>query len=263
VRRDLGVRLRAQRYDWAIVLPITWKSALVPYFARIPKRSGFRGEMRYGLLNDVHPLDKQRLPMMVQRYLALAMPPGAPPVSSPPPRLSTSDASRAQTLEKLRLAPGPALALCPGAEYGPAKRWPAAHFRAVATAYAARGWQIWILGSAKDHAIAAEIASGEAQWHNLAGATTLVEAIDVLSAASLVVCNDSGLMHIAAAVDVPLIAVYGSSDMRYTPPLSTHARIVSLGLACSPCFKKVCPYGHYNCLKELTPERVLKENFTT
>ncbi|MEK6750487.1 MAG: lipopolysaccharide heptosyltransferase II [Pseudomonadota bacterium] len=261
IRRRIGVQLRAQRYNWALVLPITWKSALVPFFANIPKRSGFRGELRYGLLNDIHTLDKQRLPMMVQRYLALGLAQHAPlPAIPPMPRLSASAVSRAQTLTKLGLSLGPALALCPGAEYGPAKRWPAAYFRVVAEAYAARGWHIWILGSTKDAEVAAEIARDHAAWRNLTGATTLAEAVDVLSAASLVISNDSGLMHVAAAVDVPVVAVYGSSDIRYTPPLSTRARVVSLGLSCSPCFKKVCPFGHYRCLQDLTPERVLQES---
>jgi heptosyltransferase-2 len=150
------------------------------------------------------------------------------------------------------------LALAPGAEYGPAKRWPARHFAEIARAHAARGYRVWLVGSAKDAAITAEVASlAGVALADLAGRTSLDEAIDLLSLAARVVSNDSGLMHVAAALDRPLAAVFGSSSPAYTPPLSPRARVISLNLDCSPCFQRECPLGHTNCLQKLDPAQVL------
>lgn len=248
------------RYDRAIVLPGSLKSALVPWHAGIPERTGYRGEWRYGLLTDVRVLDVKAMPRLVERFAALAQPPGEAlerPV--PAPRLRADPGSLAATLAKLSLGgEGPVLALCPGAEYGPAKRWPARHFAEVARLHAAKGWRVWLLGSGKDAGATAEIvALARAPVRDLAGRTSLDEAIDLLCAADRVVSNDSGLMHIAAAFDRPMAAVFGSSSPGYTPPLSPRARIVTLGLSCSPCFKRDCPLGHTNCLEQLEPARVM------
>ncbi len=248
------------RYDRAIVLPGSLKSALVPWFAGIPVRTGWRGEMRYGLLNDLRRLDVRSLPLIVERYAALAQPAGeafARPL--PPPRLAIDEARREATVARLGLGgDAPVLALAPGAEYGPAKRWPVRHFAEVARAHAARGYRIWLVGSAKDAPITAEVASlAGVAAADLAGRTSLDEAIDLLSLASRVVCNDSGLMHVAAALDRPLAAIFGSSSPDYTPPLSPRARVISLRLDCSPCFERECPLGHTNCLEKLEPAQVL------
>ncbi len=260
-RYRLGRGLRG-RYDWAIVLPITWKTALVPFAAAIPRRTGFVGEQRWGLLNDIRRLDKQALPMMVQRYLALGVEAGQPsPEPPPPPRLLSSDEQRQAVRDKFGLDAGrPVLAFCPGAEYGPAKRWPPGYFAELGRHYLARGWQIWVLGSAKDRVAGQAIVQGleSDRALDLTGRTSLEEVIDLLALSDTVVCNDSGLMHIAAALERRVIAVYGSSDPGYTPPLSDKARIVSLGLECSPCFSKECPLGHYRCLWELAPSRVIE-----
>lgn len=248
------------RYDRAIVLPGSLKSALVPWFAGIPVRTGWRGEMRYGLLNDLRRLDMRSLPLIVERYAALAQPAGeALERPLPSPRLAIDGARREATVAGLGLGgDAPVLALAPGAEYGPAKRWPARHFAEVARAHAARGYRIWLVGSAKDAPITAEVASlAGVAAADLAGRTSLDEAIDLLSLASRVVCNDSGLMHVAAALDRPLAAVFGSSSPDYTPPLSSRARVVSLRLDCSPCFERECPLGHTNCLEKLEPAQVL------
>ncbi|OGI37643.1 MAG: lipopolysaccharide heptosyltransferase II, partial [Candidatus Muproteobacteria bacterium RBG_16_64_10] len=237
------------------------KSALVPWFARIPRRTGYVGELRFGLLNDARRLDRRRLPQTVQRFVALGLPADAQsPPAIPSPRLAVQDADIEAALARLELArpTRPLLALCPGAEYGPAKRWPAEHFAAVARAKIAQGWSVWLFGSDKDAPVTATIrAMLGAHCIDLAGRTRLAEAIDLLALATQVVSNDSGLMHVAAALERPLVAVYGSSDPGFTPPLSPRAQVVSRRLACSPCFKRECPYGHYDCLRGLHPEQVL------
>lgn len=255
-------KLRAQHYDQVFVLPNSLKSALIPFFARIPARTGFVGEFRHGLLNDARHLDETAYPLMVERFALLAQPRGQTLVRPlPNPRLINSDAQQAATLTKLGLSLAqPVIALCPGAEYGPAKRWPAAHFANLAEALQQRGYQTWLIGSNKDQAIGASIeALSHRAGRNLCGQTTLDEAVDLLGCATIVVTNDSGLMHVAAALNKPLVALYGSSSPGFTPPLSEKARIVSLNLDCSPCFKRECPLGHFNCMVKLTPERVLDE----
>jgi heptosyltransferase II len=249
------------RYGQAIVLPNSWKSALIPWHAGIARRTGYIGEMRWGLLNDARALDAQALPLIVERYAALAQPAReALRKPLPRPRLAVDEASRRNTLRELGLAlDRPAAVFAPGAEFGPAKRWPARHFASLARTIAARGVQVWLLGSKKDAPITAEIQqlSGGA-CTDLAGRTTLAQAIDLLSLASRVVTNDSGLMHIAAAFDRPMAALFGSSSVQFTPPLSPHATVISLKLSCSPCFKRECPLGHTNCLVQIAPDKVLE-----
>ena len=262
-RRTVAQSLRGQ-YDQAILLPNSLKSALVPFFAGIPKRTGWRGEMRFGLLNDMRKLDKQRYPLMIERFMALAYEPGAElPKPYPRPSLQVSEASRAAALAKFGLElDRPVLALCPGAEFGEAKRWPSDHYAVVAEAKIRAGWQVWLFGSKNDHpvgeAIRGELIPGlQEEAANLAGETSLAEAIDLMSYATAVVSNDSGLMHVAAALNRPLVAVYGSTSPQFTPPLAEQVEVVRLGLECSPCFERTCRFGHYNCLRDLRPQPVL------
>ena len=248
------------RYDHAIVLPGSLKSALVPWFAGIARRTGWRGEMRFGLLNDLRTLDPVALPLIVERFAALAQPAGeALERPLPPPRLAVDPAQRDAAVDRFGLAgAGPVLALAPGAEYGPAKRWPARHFAEVARVHAGRGYRVWLFGSERDAAVTAEVAAlAGVPVADLAGRTSLDEAIDLLSLAGRVVSNDSGLMHVAAALDRPLAAVFGSSSPDFPPPLSPNARVIRLGLACSPCFQRECPLGHTDCLQKLDPAQVL------
>lgn len=259
-RWQLARRLARAGYRQAYLLPNSLKSALVPFLAGIPERIGFTGESRYGLLNRRHTLDKEALPLMVERFAQLAEEPGAPlPRPLPRPRLASGPQQQAAALAALELAaPRRLVVFCPGAEFGPAKRWPARHFAALARVLAERGHSVWLLGSAKDRDVGEaieELAPGACR--NLCGLTSLSQAIDLIALAELAVCNDSGLMHVAAALDRPLVALYGSSSPGFTPPLSERAHVLALKLPCSPCFKRECPLGHLDCLNKLEPTRVL------
>ncbi len=260
-RYQLGKQLRSNHYDHAIVLPNSFKSALLPYFANIPKRTGWLGESRYGLLNDARRLNKPKYPIMVQRYAALAYPPHAKlPQQVPRPCLQVPEEDLLNSLAKHQLIANgkPILALCPGAEFGPSKRWPKTHYAKVAATQLKAGWAVWLFGSVKDKVLTDQInqATGDL-CVNLAGATTLLEAVDLLSQAKVVISNDSGLMHIAAALNRPLIALYGSTPKDFMPPLSDRAMVLSLNLSCQPCIKRQCPLGHLRCLKDLKPAMVL------
>ena len=259
----IGRSLRERRYLEAIVLPNSFKSALIPFFADIPLRVGFVGESRFGLLNILHKLNERALPLMAERYAQLAEKPGDP-VFSPlaQPRLSVDSANLLITLGRLGLdRRKPVVVFCPGAEYGPSKRWPARHFAELARRLAARGDAVWMIGSEGDWTIGEQVArESDGAAINVCGKTDLASAIDLMSVARLVVSNDSGLMHVAAALAKPLVALYGSSSPEHTPPRADSARIVRVeGLACSPCYKRECPLGHFRCMTELTPERVLAE----
>lgn len=262
-RRRIGLALRG-KYQQAIVLPNSLKSALIPFFADIPVRTGWRGEMRFWLLNDIRLLRKRDYPLMVQRFVALAYPPGAAlPDPLPAPRLSAASQRLPDLLKQFDLnRMRPVLALCPGAEFGPSKRWPDRHYASVAEQRIADGWQVWLMGSNKDAVVAEAILAGlsdEARPHcrNLAGNTELADAIDLLSVADAVVSNDSGLMHIAAALGRPLVAVYGSTSPAFTPPLGEQVATESIPVECGPCFKRDCPHGHLKCLEGLPPNQVL------
>lgn len=258
-RHQMGHYLRKNNYQQAIILPNAWKAALIPFWANVPIRTGFTGELRYGLLNDVRKKDKKQLTKTVEQFVALGLPSNELPTTIPPPTLQPC--SPVDILQKLHLSlEQPILALCPGAEYGESKRWPSDYFATVARHMIGKKWQIWLFGSHKDQAIGDIIHEQAGQaCTNLCGKTTLAEAVDLLALANAVITNDSGLMHIAAALDKPLLALYGSSSPDMTPPLSSKARILSLNLSCSPCFQRTCRYHHLNCLRELFPERVLSE----
>lgn len=261
-RLRAGREARARGYDAAYVLPNSLKSALVPFLARIPRRVGFVGEFRYGLLTDARKLDESALPRMVDRFCALAFPAGSVlPAALPQPRLRAARGESQRVAAKLGLeVPARLACLCPGAEYGPAKRWPTRHFGKLAAALAAEGRTAWIVGSAKERELGEEIRSfSDGAAVNLCGRTSLDEAVALLAAAATVVTNDSGLMHVAAALDRPTIALYGSSSPAFTPPLSANARIVRIDVPCSPCFERECPLGHFDCMMKLMPERVLAE----
>jgi lipopolysaccharide heptosyltransferase II len=265
-RRELGIALRPERYTHAYVLPNTWKSALVPWFAKIPNRIGYRGEARFGLLTEARPLDRA-MPQLVARYAALADAVGARDLEPPRPVLVPDRGNLEEAMRSLGLSQRPPVAiLCPGAEFGPAKRWPIEHFATLGKRLIAEGHAIWILGSPNDAPIGNELARalGSApRVFDLSGRTDLGTAIDLMAAATLVVTNDSGLMHAAAAVGAPLVALFGSSSPAYTPPLSDTARVARIEIACSPCFERECPLGHFRCMRDLSPELVYNLARTT
>ena len=260
-RIHIGRDLRKNGYSQAILLTNSFKSAIVPFFASIAQRTGFLGEFRYGLLNDIRPLDTQRLPKTVDRFAALGLAPDDEiPGQLPYPGLSASKTQAVVALTRFgRGAPEkPVLGLCPGAEYGPAKRWPEEYYAEVAQWALSNGWEVWLFGSEKDVPVTTHINHlTQDRCLDLGGKTSLGEAIDMMSITSAVVSNDSGLMHVAAALNVPLIAVYGSSDPRHTPPMSEKASILYLDISCSPCFKRECPLKHLQCLRNIRPENVV------
>lgn len=263
-RYQLARSLRERQYQQVIVLPNSFKSALIARWAKIPERTGWLGEYRWFLLNDFRYLNKERLPLMIDRFMALAFSREAYDKNDPIlretlgstqffPSLKIDSASLSSSLEKFKLnTDRPVLGLCPGAEFGPSKRWPSEYYAAVAREKLDQGWQVWIFGSAKDAVVAEEIqALTNHRCVTLAGKTALTEAIDLLSVSTAVVSNDSGLMHMAAALNRPLVAVYGSSSPRFTPPLGEQVKIIRIELPCSPCFKRECPLGHHLCMKNL------------
>jgi len=264
-RRDIGRELRKLRFDRAYVLPNSFKSALIPFHAGIPRRIGWRGEWRNLLLSDCRKLDSEAYPRMVQRFAALAYPETAePPADIPAPRLEADTEHVSATVTQFHLEPQrPVLALCPGAEFGDSKQWPPEHYADLANRQIAAGWQVWLFGSANDaltgEAILADLdPSYLKHCHNLTGATNLGQAIDLLSLATTVVSNDSGLMHVAAALGKPVVALYGSTSPEFTPPLAEKVELLATDIECRPCFKRQCPYGHRRCLTELRPERAIQ-----
>ncbi len=263
-RFRLGKELRKQQYTNAILLPNSLKSAIVPAIAKIPTRTGFIGEQRWGMLNDIRKLKKSVLPMTVQRFIALGLEKGSAARSIgsiPAPFLQVTKRSVANALAKHSLdLDKNVLVLCPGAEFGASKKWPSEHYAKTADNYLKQGWQVWLMGSDNDVETCKNIkqlVAKPAECKVLAGNTSLPEAIDLISCASLVVSNDSGLMHIAAALQKPLVAVYGSTDPSHTPPLSQNHKIARIELDCSPCFQRQCPLQHLNCLKQLDAEVVI------
>jgi lipopolysaccharide heptosyltransferase II len=256
-RYQLGRDLRSRQYTQAIILPRSFKAALVPWFAKIPVRTGYRGEMRFGLINDVRQLDKTVLTQTVQRYVALGVDKKA---SLPPsiiyPELTVNKDNQKKIRSELSLhLDKPIVAFLPGAEYGPAKCWPTDYFAELACKLNEQGKQVWVFGSKKEIELGKQIKQGSpSNVENLCGKTQLADVVDLLACAEQVISNDSGLMHVACSVGVNVVGIYGSSSADYTPPLSKLAKVVKHDIECSPCFQRTCQYGHYDCLKKITPE---------
>lgn len=254
-RRRIGKSLRGS-YDHAVVLPRSFKAALVPWFAGIPRRTGFRGESRFGLINDMRPFDRSVLDQTVKRFVALGLARGEALPSIPYPTLAIDAGNQRSVIERLGLdTDRPVVAFMPGAEYGPAKCWPHPKFAELARMLDDDGFAVWVLGSDKDRPAGEAIAS-HSNATNVCGKTSLADVIDLLAYSRQAVSNDSGLMHIAAAVGTHIHAVYGSSSPHFTPPLADRHDVHWLALDCSPCFERECPLGHMNCLNQLSPASV-------
>ena len=257
-RRQMGRMLRGRGYTQSIVLPRSLKAALVPWFAEVPQRTGYRGELRYGLINDMRPFDPQLLDQTVKRFVMLGSQDGQLPDRLPQPRLQVDLAAQKELRECWNLHDDrPLIALMPGAEYGPAKCWPLQHFRELADKLLAAGYAVIVLGSHKERR-AGDFIAADNDAKNLCGETTLTDAIDLLACSVHAVSNDSGLMHVAAACGTTVHALYGSSSPDFTPPLTDRSHIYYQRLECSPCFKRECPLGHLNCLVSISPESVFK-----
>ena len=262
-RIKFGKSLKNHGYTQAIILTNSLKSALLPWAAGIKQRTSYLGEMRYGLINDVRPLDKTKLKKTVERFVNLGLEPGQNlPTNLPIPTLTHDRDNALAVLRRMGLntPSSKILGLCPGAEYGEAKRWPIEHYAEVANQVLNQGWQVWLFGSEKD--IPATSAINQITQNrcvDFGGKTKLGEAIDLMAMCDTIISNDSGLMHVAAALDKQVIAIYGSSDPHHTPPMHPDAVIEYLGLSCSPCFKRECPLGHLNCLVQIKPDAILKK----
>lgn len=258
--------LRTRGYADAYVLPNTLKYALIPWLAGIPRRVGYQGEMRYGLINLMHHDDTPPRPM-VPFYAALAQDPSLPAgVNVPRPKLGVASELVAAACARHGVGEGrPLVVFAPGAEFGAAKRWPPRHFAALAQAIVAADprAQVALLGSPKDRATCDEVmaGAGAAAPHllNLAGATQLDEAVALIARAAAVVANDSGLLHIASGLNRPVVALYGPTDPDHAPPFSDIARSISLRLACSPCRQRECPLGHHDCMEKMGADIVWRE----
>jgi heptosyltransferase II len=259
-RYKFAKSLRKNFYTHAYILPNSFKSALIPFWANIPLRIGWLGELRYILLNNIKTSVK-KIPLMVERFIALGLEKNEQlpkPLSLPQLQISPEKLNATLNRLKISLSSKKVLALCPGAEYGITKRWPTTYFAEIAKIKKQEGWEIWIFGGPKDKTLAKEIqAQSKHACLDLTGKTNLGEAIELLSLVTAVITNDSGLMHIAAALNRPLVAIYGSSSPNFTPPLTEKVKILSLNLPCSPCFKRECPLKHMKCLNNLSPKLVL------
>ena len=267
-RIKFGKSLKNTGYSQAIILTNSFKSALLPWAAGIPKRTSFLGEMRYGLINDIRPLDKVKLKKTVERFVFLGLDYNQNlPETLPNPQLVTNKNKALESLKRLdqKESNSKILGLCPGAEYGEAKRWPAEYYAEVANEVLKKGWQVWLFGSDKDMPVTTKINQlTQNKCLDLGGKTKLGEAIDLMALCNTVVSNDSGLMHIAAALNKKLIAIFGSSDPVHTPPMSANAVIEYLALDCSPCFKRECPLtgdAHLRCLNDVKPQPIVKKIF--
>lgn len=267
-RYQLGKSLRENHYQQAIVLPNSFKSALIPYFAKIPKRTGWKGEMRYGLLNDLRKLNKQAYPLMVERYVALAYPKqqmhSAKDIPQPIlwPKLHVTMPENLETLTAFDIPQdAPLIGFCPGAEFGPAKRWPDYHYATLADMIVKQHAKVLIFGSANDRQVGEQIMAKMThsdQCINLAGKTQLDQAINLIAACKAVVTNDSGLMHVAAALDRPLVALYGPSSPDFTPPLSNKAEVIRLITGYHRVRRGDAEQGYHQSLIDIKPDQVFE-----
>ena len=262
-RFSLGKDLRCEGYDQAIVLPRSFKSALIPWFASIPKRVGDVGEFRHGLLTNIFPSNRSKEIPNVCNYLRyIDIEASVNDVKQNfAPDLSVDEKNQQQLLGQFEVSTGSPLVACMvGAEYGPSKQWPHEHFSNLIDLLCEQDIQVCILGSQKDAQAGDKIQSlCQHNVKNLCGKTSLTDVIDILAVCDVAISNDSGLMHIAAAVNTPVLTMYGGTTPAYTPPLHEKAKSFYVKLACSPCWQRTCQYDHYRCLTDILPNDVFRE----
>lgn len=267
-RYQFAKTLKKYQYDESIVIPNSFKSALIPFWAGIPKRTGWLGEFRHIILNNNIKLNKILAPLMVQRLVALAYfnkdfnQEDITELDIPYPQLKADSNKVQELLNKYKIDTNKKiLILAPGAAYGEAKKWPVDYFAAVANEKISSNWQVIIFGSEKDKETTQEINKRtDNNCLDLAGGCNLVDTALIISAADIIVSNDSGLLHVAAGFNVPLIGIYGSTSPDFTPPLISDDKKAILkldNLACRPCFQPTCKFGHYKCLYNISPRSVI------
>ena len=263
-RYKLGQGLKKENYDRAIILTNSLKSSLIPYFARIGVRTGWLGEFRYGLINDIRSSKELKKSLMVEKFAALSLYEENYSIENLTfPELEINFANQRNFLEELSLDYSKnTMAICPGAEFGPSKRWPAEYYAEIAKFYVNKGWNVLCIGSKNDEDIGMGIGSlnnlrSNESFINLTGKTSLQDAIDILAFTEKVVTNDSGLMHIAAAVKTPLVALYGPSSPEYTPPLISKKKILRKTQGYEKVRYGSNEKGYHQSLLDIKPEEVL------
>lgn len=256
-QRALAAQLRAGNYGTAIVLPRTWKSAIAPTLAGIPERVGFVGEVRFGLINQWRWGEKA-LPRMIDKIAGLALPDGAAlPAEWPVPQLKVPAEEVIRFRQSRGLGHGAAVALAPGS-VGPAKRW--TYYAQAAQLLAGRGLDVWVIGGPGERALAAEIvATGGERVRDLTG-TDLRDAILALAAASVAISNDSGLMHVAAAIGTPTMGIFGPTSPYHWAPLNPLAATVQTKtvVPCQPCHRPICRMNDHRCMRDISPSDVVE-----
>jgi heptosyltransferase-2 len=265
-RRNIAKILREKNYEKCYILPNSFKSALVPWIAKIPDRIGWRGEFRYGLLTDCRLLNKSQIPLMANRYAALAYPiEKSLQIQADSPRISLDKQQITSLLATFNLEyQVPTLAICPGAAFGSAKQWPAEYHARVIEYALQQSWQVIILGSKQDIAISEMIKNNLAakylnKVNDLTGKTSLMQVIASIALADTIISNDSGLMHLAASLNKSQIAIYGSTSVLHAPPMNSLAESLHIEIDCRPCNKRVCPLKHHRCMRQIHPSMVIKK----
>jgi heptosyltransferase-2 len=260
LHRALAERLAKEHYSRSLVMPRTWKAALAPFLAGIPERTGFAGEVRFGLLNDIR-FGERRLPRMVDRCGALALPKGAtlPPEWPKPQLVVPPDGAAAwRTTHDLPNEGRPVVAFAPGA-VGPSKRWPSSYFAELGRKLTAEGFAVWVLGSPAEAPLAEEIVAAAGPSARNLTSTDLRNAVLALKIASACVSNDSGLVHVAAAIGTPTVGIFGPTSPWHWAPLNPLAAVIetTTNVLCRPCHKPTCRFGHHHCMRDIPADQVL------
>ena len=256
-RLRLAKEIKKSSYDRSIVLSRSLKSSLIPYFAKIPIRTGELGELRYLLINDLKEFSKESRRKTASRYISMYSDNNEKLSENYYPSLDSNSENIKNLSEKYDLKKDKKVIIfAPGAAFGPSKMWPVNKFRELGKKLN-NDFKILILGSNNEKSIGNDIVTNK-NMVNLCGKTSIADAVDLMHISKFCVSNDSGLMHLAAATNTKSISIYGSTSPDFTPPLTKNKDIHYKGMSCSPCFEKKCKYGHYNCLVDIHSDDVFK-----